>query len=231
MIPIQDQNPRRRPPYVTVTLIALNVIVFLFEPLSSNETWIPFADTWAVIPDQLTSNLPAELFTIFSAMFLHGGWSHLGGNMLYLWIFGDNIEDRIGPVRYLIFYLLCGVIATIAQVAMDPDSTIPNVGASGAIAGVLGAYLVLFPMVKVLTMVPILLFRRIYLPAVVVLGLWIALQFFQIVQQWNVSIDTGGVAFMAHAGGFVAGMILIWAFGGRYRVRQEEIHLYDRYRY
>lgn len=214
MIPIQDINPRRRQPIVTVALIALNIVAFIieFRFLSSNELWRPFADTWAIIPRQLVASPIAEAFTVFSAMFLHGGIAHLGGNMLYLWIFGDNIEDKMGHVRFLIFYLVCGIAATLAQVYIDPNSNIPNIGASGAIAGVLGGYFLLFPMAKVNTMIPILFFRRIQLPAVLVLGAWFALQLFP---GWASlgAVSEGGVAYWAHIGGFVAGVLLVKLFG------------------
>lgn len=214
MIPIQDINPRRRQPIVTVALIALNIIAFIiqFRYLSSNELWRPFADTWAIIPRQLVTSPLAEAFTVFSAMFLHGGIAHLGGNMLYLWIFGDNIEDKMGHVRFLVFYLVCGIAATLAQVYIDPSSNIPNIGASGAIAGVLGGYFLLFPMAKVNTMIPILFFRRIQLPAVLVLGAWFALQLLPGYASLG-SISEGGVAYWAHIGGFVAGVLLVKLFG------------------
>lgn len=216
MIPIRDHNRTHRTPYVTIGLIALNVIAFIFEfPYlnSTVERWIAFADRWTIIPAQLVANPVAEFFTVFTAMFLHGGIAHLGGNMLYLWIFGDNIENRLGPVRFLIFYLVCGIAATVAQVYIDPTSTIPNVGASGAIAGVLGGYFLLFPMASVSTLVPILLFRTIQLPAIIVLGFWFLLQFWSGWQALGVSSEGGGVAFWAHIGGFVAGVLLVKLFG------------------
>lgn len=217
MIPIQDLNPRTRTPYVTIGLILINVLAFFYE-LSLGDGIEQFFDIFAVIPSQLLDRFGAEAFTPFTAMFLHGGWAHLLGNMLYLWVFGDNIEDRMGHTRFLIFYLLCGLIATAAQVYVSPNSSVPNIGASGAIAGVLGGYLLVYPLVRVSTLVPILFFRRIQLPAVVVLGFWFLLQLFQ---GWSdlggVKGDVGGVAYWAHIGGFVAGVALVFLFGGKAR--------------
>lgn len=217
MIPIKDLNPRHRTPYVTVTLIILNVLAFLYESTLSESGITQFFDQFAIIPGQLTTDFAREMFTPFTAMFLHGGWAHLLGNMVYLWIFGDNIEDRMGHVRFLIFYLVCGLVATAAQVFIDPLSEVPNIGASGAIAGVLGGYLMLYPLVKVSTLIPILLFRRVQLPAVVVLGIWFATQIFSGWSQFGSKISGGGVAYWAHIGGFVAGVILVKLFGSGYR--------------
>jgi rhomboid family protein len=151
-------------------------------------------------------------------MFLHGGWLHLGGNMLYLWIFGDNIEDRLGHGRYLLFYLLCGGFATFAHALMNPASTIPSIGASGAIAGVLGAYLILFPRARVLTIIPIFIFFTIReIPALIVLGLWFVLQLFIGFASLGMPSDAGGVAYFAHIGGFAAGIVLIALLGGARR--------------
>jgi membrane associated rhomboid family serine protease len=213
MIPLRDANPTNRTPVVTIALIVINVLVYLYEWLISAEPaqMMAFFDQWAIIPQQLTNNFTPEVITIFTAMFLHGSWLHLGGNMLYLWIFGDNIEDRLGPVRYIIFYLLGGIGATVAQVAVNPNSAIPNVGASGAIAGVLGGYLLLYPRARITTLV----FRFItQVPAYVVLGFWFVLQLFQGVGSLSVptDADTGGVAFFAHVGGFVVGLVLIRPF-------------------
>jgi membrane associated rhomboid family serine protease len=208
MIPLRDSNPSRTTPVVTIVLIGLNVLVYLYQwSLDGVEQLTPFFDTWAIIPAQLTNDFGGEFFTLLSAMFMHGSWMHLGGNMLYLWIFGDNIEDRLGRARYLAFYIASGLAATGAQVVVDPGSTVPNVGASGAIAGVLGAYLVLFPRASVTTLV----FRFLtQVPAYIVLGFWFVLQLFQGVGSLGaISNQGGGIAFFAHIGGFVAGMILI----------------------
>lgn len=222
MIPIKDQNPTHRFPAVTVSLIVLNVIAFIFQAPSLFDVslWPRFADTWALIPDQLTDAFGAEFYTIFSSMFLHGGLMHIGGNMLYLWIFGDNIEDKLGRGRFLAFYLICGVIAALAHVMIDPASQIPTIGASGAVAGVLGGYLLLYPMVKVTTMIPILLFRRFQIPAWVLLGLWFAMQLFSGFSQAS---ETAGVAFWAHIGGFAAGFLLVRLIGPTRRMNEEQI--------
>jgi len=208
MIPLRDANPSRRTPVVTIALIVINVLVYLYQwTLSGSDQLGAFFDTWAIIPAQLTGSFSTEFFTIFTAMFMHGSWLHLGGNMLYLWIFGDNIEDQLGATRYILYYLVGGLAATAAQVIVDPNSPIPNVGASGAIAAVLGGYLVLYPQARVTTLV----FRFItQVPAYVVLGFWFVLQLFQgLGSLGTVASQSGGVAFFAHIGGFVAGMILI----------------------
>jgi membrane associated rhomboid family serine protease len=213
MIPIRDANPTQRTPVVTISLIVVNVLIYLYEwTLSGSEAqMMAFFDQWAIIPSQLTTNFAPEAITLLSAMFLHGSWLHLGGNMLYLWIFGDNIEDRMGKARYIIFYLLGGLVASAAQIIIDPNSVIPNVGASGAIAGVLGGYLILYPKARILTLVIRFMTQ---VPAFVVLGFWFVLQLFQGVGSLGVMTDAqqGGVAFFAHIGGFVAGMILVKPF-------------------
>ena len=158
------------------------------------------------------ANPGADFITVFTSMFMHGGWLHLGGNMLYLWIFGDNVEDRFGHAKFALFYLLCGIAATFAQVLVNSGSNIPNLGASGAIAGVLGAYLILFPKGQV----KVLMGRGVVpMPALVVIGLWIVLQFVSGIGSITQSAETGGVAYMAHIGGFVAGLVLTFLFGGR----------------
>jgi membrane associated rhomboid family serine protease len=210
MFPIGDDNSARRAtPVVTVALIAINLVIFFLELQAGNE----FIQNWAFIPARFSDDPAGDAPTLLSAMFMHGGWMHLGGNMLYLWIFGDNVEDRFGPVRYLLFYLACGLAATFAQYAVNPASAIPNVGASGAIAGVLGAYLLMFPKARV----NVLLGRQIVpMPAFVVLGLWIALQLVSGVGSIADTAQTeqGGVAYMAHVGGFVAGLVLGVVLGG-----------------
>jgi membrane associated rhomboid family serine protease len=202
MFPVSDDNSQRRTfPYVTTTLVVLNVLVFLLE-LSQGEKFIT---DWAFIPARFSDEPGADAVTIFTAMFMHGGWMHLIGNMLFLWIFGDNVEDRIGHVKFLIFYFLAGLAATFAQYYVSSNSVIPNVGASGAIAGVLGAYLLMFPQSRV----NVLLGRQIVaMPAFAVLGLWIL---FQIISGFAMSdqrADVGGIAYMAHIGGFVAGLAM-----------------------
>jgi len=209
MFPIgDDDSARRTVPVVTYALIALNVLVFFLE-LNGGE---PFIERWSVVPRRLTQNPGGDFITIFTSMFMHGGWLHLAGNMLYLWIFGDNVEDRFGHAKFTLFYLICGIAATLAQVAISAGSNIPNLGASGAIAGVLGAYLILFPRGSV----RVLMGRGVVpMPALMVIGLWIVLQFINGVGSITQSAETGGVAYMAHIGGFVAGLALTFLFGGR----------------
>jgi membrane associated rhomboid family serine protease len=222
VLPLWDDNTGRlRFPIVNVALIAINVAVFLVE-LSQGAQIEGFFYRWAVIPAEYSAGTdlpPAQPFpfwaTLFSAMFMHGGWLHLIGNMLFLWIFGDNVEDAMGRIRYLVFYLLCGIAASAAQIAIDPDSTIPSLGASGAISGVLGAYLIMFPGRKV----AVLLLRTIaHLPAIAVIGMWIVFQFINGLGQLAQTEETGGVAYAAHVGGFIAGFILVWIFRRRRRV-------------
>lgn len=226
LFPLSDDDRRlTRTAWVTLVFLAANVIVFiLFQGMGGNEA---FTYGWSVIPQEIMTGQdlvgdvtmqvgdqravithtpgPVPIYlTILSAMFMHGGWLHLGGNLLYLWIFGDNVEHRFGPITFALFYLACGLAATMAQVALDPDGVIPNLGASGAISGVLGAYLVLFPRNKVRAL---LFYFVVSVPAVVVLGLWIAFQFFNGYGSFFAAEQTGGVAYGAHVGGFVAGVI------------------------
>ena len=202
MFPIgDDDSSRRTVPVVTYVLIVLNVLFFFLE-LSSGD---PFIERWSVVPRRLLANPGGDFPTIFTSMFMHAGWLHLGGNMLYLWIFGDNVEDRFGHIKFLIFYLLCGIAATLAQLAFSAGSGVPNLGASGAIAGVLGAYIVLFPREQV----KVLMGRSVIpMPALVVIGLWIVLQFVSGIGSVTQAAQTGGVAYMAHIGGFLAGVVL-----------------------
>jgi membrane associated rhomboid family serine protease len=211
MFPIGDDDSTRRSwPIVTVLLIAINVAVFLLE-LQAGDAFI---QKWAFVPSRFAADPSGEWPTLFTAMFMHGGWLHLGGNMLYLWIFGDNVEDRFGPVRYLIFYFVAGLAATFAQYAVTPGSSVPNVGASGAIAGVLGAYLLMFPKARV----DVLLGRQVVaMPAFLVLGFWIVLQLMSGVGSIATTAetaDTGGIAYMAHVGGFFAGLAMAVLLGG-----------------
>ena len=209
MFPIGDDNSSERTvPIVTYALIALNVLFFFVE-LSGGD---PFIQRWSVVPNRLMANPSGDFITVFTSMFMHGGWVHLGGNMLYLWIFGDNVEDRFGHAKFALFYFICGIAATMAQVAFNAGSNIPNLGASGAIAGVLGSYLILFPCGQV----KVLMGRGVVpMPALVVIGMWIVLQFINGVGSITQSAETGGVAYMAHIGGFVAGLALTFLFGGR----------------
>lgn len=205
MIPIRDVIPSRTTPGVTITLIALNVVVFLFQLLLSERAMDAFIFAFGVVPAQLS------ILSILTSMFVHGGLAHLAGNMLFLWIFGDNVEDRLGHGRFIVFYLLCGVAAALAQVALNPESLLPMVGASGAIAGVMGAYLVLYPRSRVLMLFPfpVFLFE---LPAIVFLGVWFFAQFLNGVNQLPIfeqDAISGGVAFWAHVMGFIAGVFLV----------------------
>ena len=208
MIPIRDENPTHTFPIVTYLLIGINVLVFIFQT-SLGQYNQAFVYQFAIIPAQLTSNLSlANVTDIFTSMFMHAGLAHVGGNMLYLWIFGDNVEDRLGSVRYFLFYLLGGLVASLAHILTNPSSQVPTVGASGAIAAVLGAYFVLYPQQRVLTLIPLGFFLRMtMLPAGLVLGAWFVLQFFQGVMTLG-GPDMGGVAFWAHIGGFVVGVLL-----------------------
>lgn len=216
MIPLRDMNPTRRLPVITYALIALNVLVFLWEQTFTEQGLMDLFLRISVVPANVSSN-PFSLETLLDAvrsMFFHGGWAHLLGNMLYLYLFGDNVEDRFGWILYLMIYFFSGFAAVIAQVAIDPNSTIPLVGASGAIAGILGSYLVLFPGVRVHGIIPIGYYvRRMEWPAWAVLGLWFVLQLFN--GALSVGVPTaatsqGGVAFFAHIGGFVFGAALTW---------------------
>ena len=214
MFPIGDDNSTRRSvPYVTYALVAINVLVFFLE-LKNGDAFI---QEWAFIPARFSADPAANIPTVFSAMFMHGGWLHLGGNMLYLWIFGDNVEDRFGHLKYLTFYLLAGIAATFAQYFFLPESNVPNVGASGAIAGVLGAYILMFPHSRV----NVLLGRSVVaMPAIVVLGFWIVLQLVSGVGSIaHTDADVGGIAYMAHVGGFVAGFLMAFLFRGAGRPR------------
>ena len=209
MIPIKDELPSRRFPLVNYLLITLNILVYIWmASQGSQDNLIIYK--YALIPNEIMrSGLSlANIFRVFASMFMHGGLLHIGGNMLYLWIFGDNVEDAMGHVPFLVFYLAGGMAATVAQVIADPYSQIPMLGASGAIAAVLGAYLVLFPRGRVLTLITLGFFIRLTMvPAVVVLGLWFVLQLFSGVLSLG-AVSAGGVAFFAHIGGFVFGLLL-----------------------
>lgn len=216
VFPLKNDVPRERFPSVTLALVAANVATFLWQ-LSVGSASI---EVFGAIPIAITHGEVASTgvppwATLVTSMFLHGGLTHLGGNMLFLWIFGPNVEDRLGHAGYLIFYLACGTLAGLAQVLAAPASRLPMVGASGAIAAVLGAYFLLFPTSRVLTLIFLFIFvRLVYLPAVLFLGLWFVLQLVSLPEGM-----TGGVAFAAHVGGFVAGLVLVWLFGARPRSR------------
>src|SRR6195256_169167 len=186
MIPLRDVIPSRTTPYITVTIIVLNAAAWLIEINLPPDVLPLFLRDYGVVPAYV------RVTTLFTSMFLHGGWSHVIGNMWYLWIFGDNVEDRLGHGRFIVFYLLCGIAAAIGQIVMDPTSTVPTIGASGAIAGVMGAYFVLFPKSRVLTLIPlIIVFDIIELPAIFLLGFWFLLQL----------ISVGNISGSANAGG------------------------------
>jgi membrane associated rhomboid family serine protease len=217
MIPLRDDRPTRTFAFVTVALILLNTVVFLHELSLPNPDRVEaFFATFSLTPAHLTqAPSPDSCLTVFTSMFLHGGWMHIIGNMLYLWIFGRNVEDSVGHFKFIIFYLLCGVAAAAAQVAIAPDSTVPMIGASGAISGVLGAYLLLFPRARVLVLFPIWIFWRVFsVPAPLLLVVWFAMQLLSGLAVLSMDIN-GGVAFWAHVGGFVAGMLLIPIFKKR----------------
>jgi membrane associated rhomboid family serine protease len=212
MIPIRDQNPTRHAPVMNYLLITANVLVFLFF-LMAGDNQEALVYQFALIPSNITAGVDlGDVRDIFTSMFMHGGWAHLLGNMLYLWIFGDNVEDRLGSFNYLLFYLAGGVAASLAHILTNPGSQIPTVGASGAIAAVLGAYLVLYPHSRVLTFIPLGFFMRLTLvPASIVLGLWFVLQLFNGVVSLG-GPDKGGVAFWAHIGGFAFGALIAFLF-------------------
>ena len=211
MFPIRDHNPSGRTPYVTYALIAINVVVFLsyWHLFSDPRALNRFFVDWALIPGKVIYLGAYE--TLLTSMFLHGGLMHLAGNMLFLWIFGDNLEEEMGHLRYLLFYLASGLGAGLAHIAAGPSSAIPTVGASGAIAGVMGGYLLLFPKARVDVLVIIVFFFRIFpVPAWIMLGLWFAMQLFMGVG--STTHTGGGVAYWAHAGGFVVGALLTLPF-------------------
>lgn len=218
MIPLRDENPTTRPPIVTVSLIVVCVLVFLWQvSLGSSGQQSVFG--FGAIPALLLGDrmLPPELYripaelTLVTSLFLHGGWMHLIGNMAFLWVFGNNIEDAFGHLRFIAFYLLCGILAGLAHALQDPSSQVPLIGASGAISGVLGAYALLYPNARVLTLVPFVIFFVVRLRAVVVIGIWFVFQLVNAV----LSSGAGGIAYLAHIGGFVAGVCLLYLFKPR----------------
>ncbi len=207
MFPIRDHNPSDSQPVITLTLIALNVVAFLvYSALFANDAALGgFYHFWAMIPARISAG--DGYYTLFSSMFIHSGFLHLGGNILFLWIFGDNLEDELGHIGFLAFYLICGVLAGIAQIAADPNTLVPTVGASGAIAGVMGGYLLLFPRARVDVLFIFIIFFKVFpMPAWVMLGVWFTLQLFSGIGS---DISGGGVAYWAHAGGFVAGLLFV----------------------
>jgi rhomboid family protein len=235
LIPIRDlDTPHTVTPVVNLLLIGANALAFFFE-LSLGERLNAFVMSAAFVPARIAQDglslgdLGPGLESALLSMFLHGGWAHFLGNMLFLWIFGDNVEDRLGHVRYLIFYLLCGYAATLAHLWANPSSTLPAIGASGAISGVLGAYLFLHPRARIQTLIFFGFFARfVFIPAWVYLPIWFLIQFFSGISSLGVpdAQDAGGVAFFAHIGGFVAGPILLFLLGGGRRPRATPEALY-----
>lgn len=220
MIPIRDEIPTRETPVVNYLLIAANVLVFLWMFLLPESALETMVNTYAMVPAHFADGVTlADITTIFTSMFMHAGWAHIAGNMLYLWIFGDNVEDRLGHGRYLVFYLVGGVAASLTHLLTNPGSQIPTVGASGAIAAVLGAYLVFYPASRIATFIPLGFFSRLtVVPAAIVLGFWFVFQLFDGVAALG-GADVGGVAVWAHIGGFVAGIVMAKLLSTR-RTRQ-----------
>ena len=217
MIPIRDRNPSGTFPYVTIGIIVINVLIFLYE-LSLGSGLGEFIMRFGVVPLKVSYYSQASdltfintFFPFISSMFLHGGFIHLIGNMWFLWIFGDNIEDKLGHFRFIAFYLLCGIIASSVHVFFNIQSKAPCIGASGAIAGVLGAYMITFPRARVVTIVPLFVFIQVMeLPAIVVLGFWFVIQFFNGAASITASASGAGVAWWAHIGGFAAGVMILY---------------------
>ena len=215
MIPLRDVIPSRTTPYITITIILLNALAWFYEINMPERTLVRFLYVYGVVPAAFS---PATLIT---SMFLHGSWSHVIGNMWYLWIFGDNVEDRVGHGRFIVFYLLCGAAAALGQVAMDPTSTLPTIGASGAIAGVMGGYFVLYPHSRVLTLIPWIFLQIVELPAILLLGVWFLMQLLNAgaiaVTSATGAAAGGGVAFAAHVAGFIVGVVGVFIFKRRDR--------------
>ncbi|MFM7470689.1 MAG: rhomboid family intramembrane serine protease [Nodosilinea sp. LVE1205-7] len=214
MVPLRDENPIRSTPTITYGIIGLNIAIFLFQRALTPKGLDIFLDTWAIVPVELTSSFQgilkspqSEWITLISSQFLHGGWLHLGGNMLYLWVFGNNIEDQLGHFKFLVFYLTCGVIAGLTQWFFDPLATVPTLGASGAIAGVMGAYILRFPRAHIVTLIPILFFfTTVRIPAVFFLGFWFLQQ--ALFSLFTLNTAASGIAYWAHSGGFLAGIVV-----------------------
>lgn len=226
MVPLKDENPVKITPYVTYVLIALNILVFIFELSLNPQELEVFWHYFAIVPLELTINLGGvatqqpvpEIATLFTSQFLHASFAHVGFNMLYLWIFGNNIEEELGSTKYLLFYLACGVLAGLTQWFFSTTSSVPSLGASGAIAGVMGAYILKFPQAKIVTVLPLGIFFPLFrIPAIYFLGFWFLEQAFNSLASLevpaNVGMESGGVAYWAHAGGFVFGAVLAVMLG------------------
>lgn len=223
MIPLGDASRRTiNFPITTLTIIAVNAIVFILELMGGDQ----FINYWSLVPANITT--PHGLTTIITSMFMHAGWEHILGNMLFFWVFGPEIEDVMGPLPFLIFYLLGGLAATLAQVAIDPTSTIPNLGASGAIAAVMGGFLITYPRDKIRTVVFLGWFVRVtFLPAILMVGLWFLIQLFSEVGALAQVQSGGGVAYMAHVGGFIFGLLTVRLFESRRRRRLQGLEGYQ----
>lgn len=218
MFPLYDENPARTTPYLTYGLIGVNILVFLHELSLSSQELEQFFQMYAVIPQELTTNFAQEWTTLFTSQFLHGGWWHLISNMVFLWVFGNNVEDRMGHLKYLIFYLSCGALAALCQWFIGMNSSIPSLGASGAIAGVLGAYVIRFPQSRIRTLAFLGFFvTTIRIPAIILIGIFVIQNVISglasLQAAANMSVETGGVAYWAHIGGFAFGIILAPLFG------------------
>jgi membrane associated rhomboid family serine protease len=225
LIPLRDVIPSRTTPYITTTIILLNAIAWLYEVSLPERTLTRFLYFYGVVPAAFSAP------TLITSMFLHGSWWHVIGNMWYLWIFGDNVEDRVGHGRFILFYLLCGIAAALAQTITAPDSTVPMIGASGAIAGVMGAYFVLYPRSRIVTLIPLFFFFQVIeVPAIFFLGIWFLMQFVSGVGSIvstvgrNGGAAMGGIAFWAHVAGFVAGITGVALFRRPERQRVEWWH-------
>ena len=223
MLPISDDNRgRARWPIVTWVLIVINILIYVYQWALDEDALWRFLGQWAAVPAEISSG--QALFTLVTCAFLHGSWLHLGSNMLFLWIFGDNVEDVMGHAKYLVFYLITATGASYAQVLIDPDSRIPLVGASGAVSGLLAAYIVLFPHGRIQTLIFFgFLITTIMVPAWIMIGYWILLQVISGVASLSPVEEPAGVAFFAHIGGFVAGLVLVWFFRDRRRLEEQRL--------
>ncbi|MGD0359614.1 MAG: rhomboid family intramembrane serine protease [Bryobacteraceae bacterium] len=223
MFPLKDTQPSYSRPVVTIAIITVNLLVFLFEASLGPYTRNALIETYGLVPDQF------RVTTVLTSMFLHGGWLHVLGNMWFLWIFGDNIEDLLGHGKYLVFYLLCGCVAALGQVISGPYSTVPMVGASGAIAGVMGAYMIKFPRARILTLVFIIVFfTTIEIPAPIMLAYWFFIQLFSgFGSIASTHLSQGGTAFFAHIAGFVAGIVLVKVMGTSDRYNRRRDHYWE----
>jgi membrane associated rhomboid family serine protease len=220
MFPLKDTQRSYSRPVVTIAIIAANILIFLFEASLGRYTLNNLIEYYGLVPDHF------QVSRIFTSMFLHGGWMHVLGNMLFLWVFGNNIEDLLGHGKYLLFYLLCGIVAALGQVVADPHSMVPMVGASGAIAGVMGAYLIKFPRARIVTLVFVFVFiTTMEIPAPVLLLYWFVIQLFSGIGSIASHVSAGGTAFFAHIGGFVAGIVLVKIMGTSDRYNRKR----DRY--